>query len=591
MNFAPPRARFLTAVAITFALAGVFAFFAAANPALAQTDQLASVGTGAGFNTETDFLTTVGQIISIVLGLLGVGFLLLLIYSGFVWMTAGGDDEKVKKAKKILINATIGIIIVLMSYAIATFVINALGDATGNGNGSGNNGNVSIETLSGSLGAGPIRDHYPERSASGVARNTRIIVTFKEEMSTDSFIAASTTNSLNTDNVHIFANEEGEAAFLTDVTVAYTEDMKTFVFDPVTYLGSATEDMSYTVSLGSNIQNVDGEEVFTGSYSGGYEWSFEVSTEIDLDPPAVVSVIPASGGTFDRNIAIEITFDEAIDPTSATGTREASSGFQNIQTLGSASSSPLAGTYEISNRYRTITFTSDNACGTNSCGETIYCLPGNDAITVTAYAATTEIDPPQADAFPYDGVADTSANSLDANNDGVAGDDYAWSFSTTDEINLEGAAVQEIAPNILEEGVALDQDITVLFDDIMMSSTISSETISMENSEETSGSSHEMWYAFAADSLDADGAVVVATEQAPTQTRATINHGVFLESTGGLTYYYGVVVGQGVKNQYQNCYSPAEGTTQDGGACAVDSNSPSCCNGTAQSASCDLFAE
>lgn len=585
MYFVPTYARFSKALIGIAALAAILGILAFIDPALAQTDDLASVGTSAGYSSDTDLMEIIGRIISIVLGSLGVIFLILLVYSGWVWMTAGGDAERVKKAQRILINATIGIIVVVMAYAITTFIIGALGDATNND--SGSNGSVSVEVLSGSLGGGPIRDHYPSRNASGVARNTRIMVTFKEAMDTSALVDAD--GNLNTDNVHIFDQASGEEAFLTAVSVTYTEDEQTFVFDPDEYLGSATADSTYTVSLSNSIRNADGENVFTGSYAGGYEWSFEVSTELDLTPPSVVSVNPVASSEYDRNIAVEITFSEAMDPTSTTGTREAESGFDTIQTVSASDTAPVAGTYVISNRYRTITFTSADACGTNSCGETIYCLPGSDTITVTAYAATVGDDAPQA--VSLDGIVDTSFNSLDANGDGTAGDDYAWSFTTSDDINLEGASIELISPNILEEGVALDQDIEITFSDVMMTSTLTSDNITMENSEQTSGDVHEMWHVPSSDSLTSDNEEVTSTSQTTAKTRATLEHGVFLESTGGLTYLYGVSVGEGVRNQYQNCYSPAEGPVEDGGACGVDSTSPSCCNGSAQSASCDFFTE
>lgn len=585
MYFVPTYARFSKALIGIAALAAILGILAFIDPALAQTDDLASVGTSAGYSSDTDLMEIIGRIISIVLGSLGVIFLILLVYSGWVWMTAGGDAERVKKAQRILINATIGIIVVVMAYAITTFIIGALGDATNND--SGSNGSVSVEVLSGSLGGGPVRDHYPSRNASGVARNTRIMVTFKEAMDTSALVDAD--GNLNTDNVHIFDQASGEEAFLTAVSVTYTEDEQTFVFDPDEYLGSATADSTYTVSLSNSIRNADGENVFTGSYAGGYEWSFEVSTELDLTPPSVVSVNPVASSEYDRNIAVEITFSEAMDPTSTTGTREAESGFDTIQTVSASDTAPVAGTYVISNRYRTITFTSADACGTNSCGETIYCLPGSDTITVTAYAATVGDDAPQA--VSLDGIVDTSFNSLDANGDGTAGDDYTWSFTTSDDINLEGASIELISPNILEEGVALDQDIEITFSDVMMTSTLTSDNITMENSEQTSGDVHEMWYVPSSDSLTSDNEEVTSTSQTTAKTRATLEHGVFLESTGGLTYLYGVSVGEGVRNQYQNCYSPAEGPVEDGGACGVDSTSPSCCNGSAQSASCDFFTE
>jgi uncharacterized membrane protein len=85
---------------------------------------LEQVGTTAGAKTgDTDLLDMVGNIIKILLTLLGVIFLVLVIYAGFLWMTAGGDKEKVDKAQDILKRAVIGLAITLAAYAISDFVI------------------------------------------------------------------------------------------------------------------------------------------------------------------------------------------------------------------------------------------------------------------------------------------------------------------------------------------------------------------------------------------------------------------------------------------------------------------------------------
>ncbi|MFA6306518.1 MAG: hypothetical protein WCV70_01335 [Patescibacteria group bacterium] len=65
----------------------------------------------------------VGIVIQAFLGLLGVIFLVLIIYAGFNWMTAQGEEEKVNKAKDTLQRAVIGLIITIAAYAISTWVL------------------------------------------------------------------------------------------------------------------------------------------------------------------------------------------------------------------------------------------------------------------------------------------------------------------------------------------------------------------------------------------------------------------------------------------------------------------------------------
>lgn len=84
----------------------------------------------------TDLRTIIARIINFALGFLGIVAVGLILYGGFLWMTAAGDEDKVEQAKKLLKNAVIGLIIILASWAIATFLITRLGGVIG-GSGSG----------------------------------------------------------------------------------------------------------------------------------------------------------------------------------------------------------------------------------------------------------------------------------------------------------------------------------------------------------------------------------------------------------------------------------------------------------------------
>jgi len=65
----------------------------------------------------------VGNIIQTVLSFVGILFLLLMIYGGYTWMTAAGNEEKVSKGRKLITQAIIGLIVVLAAYAITWFVM------------------------------------------------------------------------------------------------------------------------------------------------------------------------------------------------------------------------------------------------------------------------------------------------------------------------------------------------------------------------------------------------------------------------------------------------------------------------------------
>lgn len=63
-----------------------------------------------------------GTLLQTVLSFVGVLFLGLMLYAGFMWMTAGGNEEKIDKAKKIILAAVVGLIIISAAYAITQFV-------------------------------------------------------------------------------------------------------------------------------------------------------------------------------------------------------------------------------------------------------------------------------------------------------------------------------------------------------------------------------------------------------------------------------------------------------------------------------------
>src|SRR3989338_8955891 len=88
-------------------------------------------GQAFGSASSNDLPTIVGSIINISLTLIGMIFVILLVYSGFIWMTAAGNEEKVSKAKDTIRRSIIGIIIIVASYAIADFVITNLTGITG----------------------------------------------------------------------------------------------------------------------------------------------------------------------------------------------------------------------------------------------------------------------------------------------------------------------------------------------------------------------------------------------------------------------------------------------------------------------------
>lgn len=110
------------------------------TPALAKVDigldkveKAAVEKAGYAKATETTFAETIGMVIKGALSMVGVVFLVLMVYAGYLWMTARGEEEAIKKAQKIIISSIIGLIIVLASYSITNFVVLAILSRTAGG--------------------------------------------------------------------------------------------------------------------------------------------------------------------------------------------------------------------------------------------------------------------------------------------------------------------------------------------------------------------------------------------------------------------------------------------------------------------------
>lgn len=127
--------RFAMSVVLGLAIALPFVHIGAVHAATGQLEAGDLLGTDFGDATglgQGDLTTTIGSLIRVALGFLGVVAVVIILLGGFKWMTAGGSDEKVGEAKKLIIAGIIGLAIILSAYAIASFVISSIvGAASG----------------------------------------------------------------------------------------------------------------------------------------------------------------------------------------------------------------------------------------------------------------------------------------------------------------------------------------------------------------------------------------------------------------------------------------------------------------------------
>lgn len=121
-----PLNKIITRIGV--AATGLFAPMAvlAVNPFTKGIGDVGGIGNTAGIGGTATLPEIVGRIINVALGFLGILLLAYLLYAGFLWMTAGGDEKKVTEAKQTIQRAIIGLIIIAAAFAISNFVLTSL---------------------------------------------------------------------------------------------------------------------------------------------------------------------------------------------------------------------------------------------------------------------------------------------------------------------------------------------------------------------------------------------------------------------------------------------------------------------------------
>jgi len=424
-----------------------------------------------------DIRTIIANIIRVALSLVGIVLVIIIMYGGFLYMTAGGNEEQIGRAKDVLKNAVIGLAIILSAYAIVLFIMKMLGVSMGGPT----RQTISLDGYQNFRGSGAlgriVKDHYPMRDQKDVYRNTKIVVTFRNPVDPSSFIVDANEDgifgnctstpkvcdTLNKEAIIVNKLSEGTEEFelvpddivvLAQKTTSTVGNFKnygvhTIVLRPADYLGSKLEDIQYSVKLTNKIllDNGDSETDNNigafGTTPGYYEWRFTCGTEIDLTPPYVISTWPRNMEPTPKNTVIQIEFNEAIDPTGIqgmfiendlidkNGSTISTDGRTYFKLLGdniflkNGDEMLPVGNLNLTGGYRILEFTPTEACGENACGGQIFCLPVKDEPNhVSKYelilkAGSTASDESWTADDESAGVMDMASNVLDGNHDGI----------------------------------------------------------------------------------------------------------------------------------------------------------------------------
>jgi len=589
--YAQKTAALLVVILLT---AAVFVYLAPSVQAQASLGLESIEGTGLG---TVDLKVLIMRVIQILLGFLGLVAVIIIIYGGYIYLTSEGEQEKISKAKSILLNAVIGLVIILSAFGIVTYVINKFNEVMFGAGGDGQAISVGFDISGNALGGGILNSVYPEPGAHEIPRNTLIMVGFKEELDTETVIvnpygqvppecaglaiACGYLAGTAPDNPFVsILNLSDQTALETEQVVAMSPDNKNFVFDPYgqnefLHLGDATGPTGYAVTLTENIDKANGQPAFL---LGGYTWYFEVSNFLDLTPPQVAEVIPLGNDVY-MNAVVQIDFSEAVNAAATIGLAEVDGNgqfipdtFTNLRVAyqDGGLTKYVGGEFVISNQFRTVTFVANTPCLDdfnqpiqNSCGEEVYCLPPAASLHVTAVAA--EVDPYN----PLSGVSDAAGNSLDGGGElgadvngtpeGPPADNYFWNFQTNAEMWLEPPYVTEpLEPADDEALVPLNRQVKAPFNSKLMSSSLNSENAAIFKQVCSGGQE------FPSDPACYPAAgFIVYKENVPAENRDQAVIRTYAPYLDPLTTYNPRLT-SGIRDIYQNCFYPACGPGSGG---------------------------
>src|SRR3989344_3937439 len=103
---------------------------ALAIPSVAWADNIIFENPATGFlinlGDDNTFRGLILKFITLALSIAGILAIAFIIYGGLQYITSAGNEEQAESGKKTLLNAIIGVVIIVLSYAIVAIIENAL---------------------------------------------------------------------------------------------------------------------------------------------------------------------------------------------------------------------------------------------------------------------------------------------------------------------------------------------------------------------------------------------------------------------------------------------------------------------------------
>ncbi|MEK7665898.1 MAG: IPT/TIG domain-containing protein [Patescibacteria group bacterium] len=288
-----------------FSHLGLFVLFSLLLTGLAFAHQTLAVETGLSdeFQQATgmgnvDVRIIIARVINIALGLLGVIAVSLIVYAGFLWMTAAGNPERVKKAQAVMINAIVGLLIILASYAITTYVLDKLTEATGFTTDSDGGDGSSSSTLESSSSVFSVSGASPQGTQT--IKNLTVRLTFNKDVdptTVDAAIAVTATG----------ATSEVEGTYtVSDSNPRKVTFQPSALCDGYTDVYCFSADTEYTIDIDESLASTSGLSLTCGGLYDSCEYAFTSGSLVDTQAPDVEVSYPDYGESLEEDTIVTL---------------------------------------------------------------------------------------------------------------------------------------------------------------------------------------------------------------------------------------------------------------------------------------------
>ncbi len=310
---------------------GFFVFVSTGVSAQTLGDDFGTGYLNSGALPSDDIRVVIINFVRVALGVLGVIFFAIVVYGGFLWMTARGNEQQLDKARKIIINAVAGLVVIFMSFALVTFIFNILNNTRNASDGPGACVEGSISGCFVCVGGTYSGNYNPSLPGCSIAGSSLVIREMEtahggDYPSKDVYLCSSTQARFNNDlnqstidgNVRLVTSDG------TDVPGDIISRRRSIEFDPDVELDENTD---YEMRYRNALEDTSGL-FLTGcvpslgcSVSGNdIVWKFSTGNTMDDSSPDIVSTNPISDllsarypdRNVDRDEIINVTFNESV---------------------------------------------------------------------------------------------------------------------------------------------------------------------------------------------------------------------------------------------------------------------------------------